>query len=285
MQIYSPRTSALVTALFEVPGLKNSTMNVGITFEGKLTVSGEWRAHWDLTDKHQVDLYPRQGYKYKRFQRSILIPPGTQARDITADVSEGILSLSWPRTIFPADPQDQVETYEQNFTWRSPNTGVQMPTQCPSSSSLHQPKSKEELYRRSVIDSAFVSGYQASADGQIPAMEPHMQIYSPPASAHVTALFELPGIKNTDIHVDVTRDGKLAISAEWRPHQDIATTEYQVDIYAQEFQYGRFERRLTVPPGIEARHISASLNLGILSLSWPRIVPAEIQMNSTSTHA
>lgn len=83
-----------------------------------------------------------------------------------------------------------------------------------------------------------------------------MQVYSPPTSTHVTALFELPGLKNSDINVNVTRDGKLTVSGERRAPDGLAEMERRGELYpVQEFKYGRFERSINIPLGIEVRII------------------------------
>ncbi|KZV75641.1 HSP20-like chaperone [Peniophora sp. CONT] len=166
---------------------------------------------------------------------------------------------------------------------RAPVPGP-MPPPSSTSSSSRSSKSEEEVFRN--FDRAFASRYlkmvvaqrqhqQAVANGQTSLMKPRMQVYSPPTSSHVTALFELPGLKNSDINVNVTREGKLTVSGERRvPH--CLADERRGELYpVQEFKYGRFERSISIPPGIESRHITASLNEGILSLSWPRVAPAD----------
>ncbi|VDB85171.1 unnamed protein product [Peniophora sp. CBMAI 1063] len=162
-----------------------------------------------------------------------------------------------------------------------------MPPPSSSSSSSGRSKSEEEIFRN--FDRAFASRYlkmvvaqrhhqQAVANGELTLMKPRMQVYSPPTASHVTALFELPGLKNSDINVNVTRDGKLTVSGERRAPDYPSDVQRRGELYpVQEFKYGRFERSISIPPGIESRHITASLNEGILSLSWPRVAPAELR--------
>jgi hypothetical protein len=84
-----------------------------------------------------------------------------------------------------------------------------------------------------------------------------MQICESPTSTHITALFELPGLKNSDINVNVTRDGTLTVSGERRAPTLLADAEHSSKYFPiQEIKYGKFERSLKVPTGVEVCLIS-----------------------------
>ncbi|KAI0317989.1 hypothetical protein OF83DRAFT_76428 [Amylostereum chailletii] len=101
-----------------------------------------------------------------------------------------------------------------------------------------------------------------------------MQIYDSPHASTVTALFELPGMQNNEINVSVGRDGRLTVTGERRPpplfeDPEVGRSRYPVS----EIKYGKFERTVNIPPGIEVKDIVAGLTEGMLSISWPREVP------------
>jgi HSP20 family protein len=43
--------------------------------------------------------------KYGRFERTINVPAGLEVKDINASLADGMLSVSWPRTILPVPSQ------------------------------------------------------------------------------------------------------------------------------------------------------------------------------------
>ena len=87
-----------------------------------------------------------------------------------------------------------------------------------------------------------------------------MMIHDSPTSTHISAHFELPGLQTTDIDVHVTLDGRLIVSGERRapleftaPQASRERKSPQVLFPVSEFRFGRFERVVNVPPGIEVR--------------------------------
>jgi HSP20 family protein len=73
---------------------------------------------------------------------------------------------------------------------------------------------------------------------------------------------EMPGIEN-DEDIDVTLAGdKLTVAAK-REHRSETETDGS---FRTEFHYGSFSRTVTVPPGIDAKDVSASYDNGILEV-------------------
>ncbi|KAF8270596.1 HSP20-like chaperone, partial [Lactarius quietus] len=98
-----------------------------------------------------------------------------------------------------------------------------------------------------------------------------VEICDQPQSHFVTATFELPGLKKEEIGVHLTHDGRLTISGDRHPPPFLSNTDPTLPIYpVKELKYGRFERTINVPPGLEVKDINASLADGMLSVSWPR---------------
>jgi len=79
-----------------------------------------------------------------------------------------------------------------------------------------------------------------------------LEICDEPQSHFVTATFELPGLKKEEIGVHLTNDGRLTISGDRRAPPLLANTDPALAIYpVKEFKYGRFERTINVPAGLQ----------------------------------
>ncbi|KAH9994559.1 small heat shock protein, partial [Russula compacta] len=101
-----------------------------------------------------------------------------------------------------------------------------------------------------------------------------VEICDHPQSRFVTATFELPGLKKEEIGVHLTHDGRLTISGDRQPPAFLANTDSGLAVYpVKELKYGRFERTINIPAGLEVKDINASLADGMLCVSWPRAVP------------
>jgi HSP20 family protein len=81
---------------------------------------------------------------------------------------------------------------------------------------------------------------------------------------------ELPGVKDEDIRITV-QDGVLRIAGERRLEQDVSTERYR----RIERAYGDFERRFTLPPGVDESDISAGVAYGVLKITIPKPRAAE----------
>ena len=79
-----------------------------------------------------------------------------------------------------------------------------------------------------------------------------LEICDEPQSRFVTATFELPGLKKEEIGVHLTNDGRLTISGDRRPPPFLANINPTLAMYpTKEFKYGRFERTIDVPAGLQ----------------------------------
>ena len=84
----------------------------------------------------------------------------------------------------------------------------------------------------------------------------------------VTATFELPGLKKEDVQIDI-QDGRLTISAETK-----ISSEHDQDGYAvRERRFGKLSRTLRLPQGVNEEDIKASLENGVLAVSFPKSAP------------
>ncbi|THH20463.1 hypothetical protein EW146_g912 [Bondarzewia mesenterica] len=115
-------------------------------------------------------------------------------------------------------------------------------------------------------------------------LQPRMEICDAPDSPVITAVFELPGLRKDEIGVHITPMGRLTISGERRRPPLLNNESEGLPRYpVRELKYGRFERTVEVPPGLEVKDISANLADGMLSVSWPRHSPSATQVSQSGS--
>jgi HSP20 family molecular chaperone IbpA len=119
---------------------------------------------------------------------------------------------------------------------------------------------------------------------------PRMDLIDDPSSSKLAAVFEIPGIKTNDISLHI-RDGQLVVKGERKSQHSYLTTAVQNPISAtavasedmetdsparnvralvQELRFGQFHRSIRVPDGIKESDVKASLEDGMLLVTWPR---------------
>jgi HSP20 family protein len=81
---------------------------------------------------------------------------------------------------------------------------------------------------------------------------------------------ELPGIKEEDIDVRLS-DGMLIISAEKKSDRDAEENGYIL----RERSFGRVERALPLPDGVDANAAKATFKGGVLSVTIPKTKEAQ----------
>ena len=94
---------------------------------------------------------------------------------------------------------------------------------------------------------------------------------------------DLPGLRAQDVKIEFDHD-VLTISGERRSEQEIAENGYR----RVERASGSFSRSLTLPAGVEAAKIEASLTDGVLELTVPKpeqSKPQRIAINATAPEA
>ena len=91
---------------------------------------------------------------------------------------------------------------------------------------------------------------------------------------------ELPGVSEDDVNVSVT-DNVLTVKGEKRQEEETEGKNY----HRVERRYGSFQRRFTLPPGVERDDIKAEFGDGVLTLSIPKpeaVKPTEIPITTAS---
>lgn len=90
---------------------------------------------------------------------------------------------------------------------------------------------------------------------------PHVELGETDREIRVTA--ELPGLDEKDVEITV-EDGALTLRGEKRSEVDDKDRGYT------ERSYGRFERRIGLPQGIDRDHAGATFRNGVLTVTLPK---------------
>jgi len=93
MDIHEDQKANVVTATFELPGLKKDDVQIDIQ-NNVLTVSGESK----ISSDRDEDGYAIRERRYGKFSRAIPLPQGVKADDIKANMENGVLTVVYPRT-------------------------------------------------------------------------------------------------------------------------------------------------------------------------------------------
>ncbi|KIK60999.1 hypothetical protein GYMLUDRAFT_43096 [Collybiopsis luxurians FD-317 M1] len=120
------------------------------------------------------------------------------------------------------------------------------------------------------FDRFFDASSLRSANGStaVSPLKPKMDLHEDTAKNTVTATFELPGLKKEDLDINV-HDGRLTVSG-----QSKISSEHKEEGYAlRERSYGRFSRALRLPRGVKEENIKASLEDGLLIITFPKSTP------------
>jgi HSP20 family protein len=100
-----------------------------------------------------------------------------------------------------------------------------------------------------------------------PKIEEKLTVFTPPANMYddgdkIVIEVALPGVKKEDIDVSL-QDNVLTISG-------VRIGKSDKPYYLQEWQYGQFEREITLPTAINSDDIRAEYTDGILTVSMPK---------------
>ncbi|KIK90514.1 hypothetical protein PAXRUDRAFT_676989 [Paxillus rubicundulus Ve08.2h10] len=97
------------------------------------------------------------------------------------------------------------------------------------------------------------------------AFRPRMDLHEDSESNTVTAVFDLPGLKQEDVRVDIHSD-RLTISGEKKVDQRRDEAGYSV----RERAYGKFTRTLILPQGTKPEDVKAKMESGALTVTFPK---------------
>ncbi|TBU25115.1 HSP20-like chaperone [Dichomitus squalens] len=96
-------------------------------------------------------------------------------------------------------------------------------------------------------------------------LRPRVDVHEDKEKNVVTATFELPGINKENVSIDV-QDNLLTVSGETKFESNRDENGYVV----RERRFGRFSRSLPVPQGVKPEEIKASMDNGVLTVTYPR---------------
>ncbi|KDQ55766.1 hypothetical protein JAAARDRAFT_37187 [Jaapia argillacea MUCL 33604] len=113
---------------------------------------------------------------------------------------------------------------------------------------------------------------QRRQDGGAPAaplvVKPRMDLHEDPKSNVVTATFELPGLTKENVNIDV-QNNTLTISGESKLSEERDEGGWAV----KERRYGKFSRTLRLPEGVQHDQVKASMENGVLTVTFPKSTP------------
>ncbi|KAJ6625333.1 HSP20-like chaperone [Mycena sp. CBHHK59/15] len=98
-----------------------------------------------------------------------------------------------------------------------------------------------------------------------------MDLHEDAAANTVTATFELPGVRKEDVQIEA-HYGRLCASAESRISDKHAREGYA----RRERRFGRYARTLQLPQGVKEEEITAGMENGVLTLTFPRAAPEAV---------
>ena len=90
----------------------------------------------------------------------------------------------------------------------------------------------------------------------------------------------LPGLDPKDLQVEL-EGNNLTVSGEHKETQEKKNADY----LQQEFSYGRFERTIMLPEGVDTSKLSAEYNNGVLEITAPlsaAALPKRIEVKSSA---
>ncbi|KAH9900696.1 HSP20-like chaperone [Cubamyces lactineus] len=107
-------------------------------------------------------------------------------------------------------------------------------------------------------------------------LRPRIDVHEDKDKNLVTATFELPGINKQDVNIDV-RNNVLTVSGESKFASDRDEKGYVV----RERRFGRFSRSLSLPEGTKPEDIKASMDNGLLTVTFPRVTAEQLPKRIT----
>ena len=124
----------------------------------------------------------------------------------------------------------------------------------------------------------FTRGFPAFSSGGAAEMLPSVDVTENDKQIEITA--ELPGLEDKDVQVNFA-DNVLTIRGEKKAEKEEKDKTYRL----VERSYGSFVRSLELPAGVNADAIKASIDKGVLKVTVPKPVPAQVKKIDVKTAA
>ncbi|KAF5348532.1 hypothetical protein D9756_009543 [Leucocoprinus leucothites] len=100
MDLHEDTDRNLVTATFELPGVNRSDVQLDV-HDGLLTVAAETK----FSTEHEESGYAVRERQFGKFSRSLRLPLGTKDTDIKASMSDGVLTITFPKRSPEQEPR------------------------------------------------------------------------------------------------------------------------------------------------------------------------------------
>ncbi|PPQ71414.1 hypothetical protein CVT24_012232 [Panaeolus cyanescens] len=92
MDLHEDTDKNIVTASFELPGLKKEDVNIDV-HNNRLTVSGES----SISSDHDEKGWAVRERRYGKFSRTLTLPQGVKDDQIKAHLDNGVLTVTFPK--------------------------------------------------------------------------------------------------------------------------------------------------------------------------------------------
>ncbi|KAF8962065.1 HSP20-like chaperone [Flammula alnicola] len=92
MDLHENSKTNLVTATFELPGLKKDNVDIEVHNQN-LTVSGEST----ISSEREEGDYAFRERQFGKFSRTLQLPPGVKENQIKAHMDNGVLTVTFPK--------------------------------------------------------------------------------------------------------------------------------------------------------------------------------------------
>jgi len=96
--------------------------------------------------------------------------------------------------------------------------------------------------------------------------KPRLDLHENTEKNIISATFEFPGFSKDQVELNF-QNGKLTVSAETKKSEDRTDTGYR------ERLHGKFSRSLQLPQGVQEEQIKATMENGVLTVTFPKTLP------------
>ncbi|KAF6761090.1 small heat shock protein [Ephemerocybe angulata] len=93
MDLHEDNEKNVVTATFELPGLKKEDINIYM-HNGRLTVSAESK----VSSEHEEGGYAVRERRFGKFSRTLQLPQGLKEEEVKASIENGVLTVTFPKS-------------------------------------------------------------------------------------------------------------------------------------------------------------------------------------------
>ncbi|CCM00462.1 uncharacterized protein FIBRA_02495 [Fibroporia radiculosa] len=100
MDLHEDSEANTMRAMFELPGLSKENVQIGVQ-NGVLSVAGECKEEGERDEGG----YKVRERRFGKFQRAIPLPQGVKSEDIKANMQDGILTVTYPKSTPETTPK------------------------------------------------------------------------------------------------------------------------------------------------------------------------------------